>query len=577
MGRSPAFFAVLLLPSLIAADIAEAAVAEPRQVMIETQFVETQRSTLRELGFNLQPLTPTIGAPTIGAIQSYQLGDILNSIQANEAGQILAAPRLVVLEDQAATFSAGGFLTAPSKVPGVEVTFEDFGIELTVIPQVTPDGKIVLDIKTASDEINSGPTTPIVNTRRASTALSLQNDQTLAIGGLVSDELKAEADRIPGLGDLPILGPLFKGGSQAAQTMELIIFLTPRISGMTSGSSSGTTPPASGGGTTTTTAAPSTGSSVSTTSSSSRRGGRMPFFEVAPGQFFIDVGANAVYDYMPNFNWLRLEDGINIIEQPFLSEKTDIIAPEIVIGGGVGLDWSLLFGGKSRLRFGFSYLDGDTDSFEEFVSTGGEGLGVNLPDGNAIFVPGGMADLQDVNFNLSYKAVNFDIQLFEEIPLGNKALTVGGGVDFRYAKSKTSLSFLTDNFSTQFERSDKIKNYSAGPVISATLSHNYGLLTSYGGLSVRAMASFADGWTGVDQDGFSQGEFDPSKTEFTYETEATAGLRFNLDPIKLDLRGSFGYGNNNPILIYPEFQEAEIDFKNDMNWTAGAEVTYTFD
>lgn len=194
------------------------------------------------------PNTPTIDGA--GAFLSYLEGNlfvqaVLDVSRRNGLAKILSEPTLTTLTGQEAKFLSGGEFPVP--VPrglsgNVTVEFKEFGVGLRFVPQVLDSGRINLDLKVSVSEISTDNaialsggssstvfTIPSLTTRSASSVVELADGQTIGIAGLISDNVREFVDKFPGLGDIPILGMLFRSqGYQSGQT-ELVIFVTPRL------------------------------------------------------------------------------------------------------------------------------------------------------------------------------------------------------------------------------------------------------------------------------------------------------------------------------------------------------------
>ncbi|HXV21367.1 MAG TPA: type II and III secretion system protein family protein [Desulfuromonadales bacterium] len=156
--------------------------------------------------------------------------------------RVLAEPRLVTQSGQEASFLAGGEFPYPvpdeDGTPGIE--FKEFGVALRFTPVIMADGKISLRVAPSVSEISDvsliptgvlGSTFPVpnLNTRKLETTVQLYDGQTLALAGLLKDNLREEVSKIPGLGDLPILGPLFRSSGYLQEKTDLLIAVTPHL------------------------------------------------------------------------------------------------------------------------------------------------------------------------------------------------------------------------------------------------------------------------------------------------------------------------------------------------------------
>jgi type IV pilus assembly protein PilQ len=164
----------------------------------------------------------------------------LSAAEAANRGKVISSPRVVTADNQKASISQGqefklrvsGGVGGQSSVVTIRAV-----LGLDVTPQVTPDGKIVLDVELTKDSIAGFQDgSPIVNTRRVSTKVIVNNGDTAVLGGIYEEALTDTVDKVPFLGDTPILGNLFKRTNKGTDKQELLIFLTPRVLTETTGS-----------------------------------------------------------------------------------------------------------------------------------------------------------------------------------------------------------------------------------------------------------------------------------------------------------------------------------------------------
>jgi pilus assembly protein CpaC len=172
--------------------------------------------------------------------QKYDLGMMVKALQNRGLFQSLAEPNLVAESGKEASFLAGGEFPIPvaqgsGANVGVSVMFKEFGVRLNFTPTVNGD-RIHLKVRpevSALDFNNSvvlgGFRIPGLTTRRTETELELQNGQTFAIAGLMNNTMIQSLDKVPGLGDIPILGYLFRSKSAQKNQTELVVMITPEI------------------------------------------------------------------------------------------------------------------------------------------------------------------------------------------------------------------------------------------------------------------------------------------------------------------------------------------------------------
>ncbi|MEW6999552.1 type II and III secretion system protein family protein [Colwelliaceae bacterium BS250] len=183
-----------------------------------------------------------------GIFGTYLSGDMLLNFAFDVAKQhglakILAEPNITALSGQKAEFLSGGEYPIP--VPnrdGITIEYRDFGVGVSFVPTILDSGKINLSLNVMVSEISSTHAlaitpedassriiVPSITKRTTSTTVELGDGQTIAIGGLISDTLRETVDKIPGLGDIPILGQLFRSQEFVKGQTELVIMVTPRL------------------------------------------------------------------------------------------------------------------------------------------------------------------------------------------------------------------------------------------------------------------------------------------------------------------------------------------------------------
>jgi general secretion pathway protein D len=257
-----------------------------RQVYVEAAIIEMSLAKQRELGFEFQvpvkssslvenatqvsPVGGTnfgniggaiVNGPaglvatnglTVGAIkgtftfkgqQFLSIGALLHALQTDSDVNVLSTPNILTMDNQKAEIMVGQnvpFLTGQTQSAATagqiftQVTRQDVGITLKLTPQITSDDNVRLDVyQEISDVVPStgaaaanGPTT---NKRSASTTVVVKDSQTMVIGGLIRDNVTSATSKVPFLGDIPILGWLFKSKTTRVEKTNLMIFITPYI------------------------------------------------------------------------------------------------------------------------------------------------------------------------------------------------------------------------------------------------------------------------------------------------------------------------------------------------------------
>ena len=234
-------------------------------VQVEVKVVEVSRSVMKQAGISFagrsgpwggtNSITPDgfpapLGFSKSAALASgfslfYDSNDFsarLRLLQNNGMARVLAEPTLVALTGQSASFLAGGELPIPEAggLGTTTVTFKPFGIGLTVTPTVLSRERIALKVAPEASEldysnaiaVSSGTNTttliPALRTRRADTTVELGDGESFVVSGLVSRQTKALVNKVPMLGDLPIIGSFFRSVDYTQEDTELVIVVTPR-------------------------------------------------------------------------------------------------------------------------------------------------------------------------------------------------------------------------------------------------------------------------------------------------------------------------------------------------------------
>ena len=240
--------------------------ATPQQVMLRVRIAEVSRAFIRELGVNLAALDPTSGfsffrgartailgpngpsfggladqTTTIGgnaSIGGTDIGAALDGRDNNGNVTILAEPTLTSLSGETASFLAGGEFPVPiSQTLGqVTIEYKQYGVGLAFTPIVLEDGRISMRVRPEVSELATegsirlnGFDVPALTTRRAETTVELGSGQSFMIAGLLRNTSTNTIDRTPFLGNLPIIGALFRSNRFRRAETELVIIVTPYL------------------------------------------------------------------------------------------------------------------------------------------------------------------------------------------------------------------------------------------------------------------------------------------------------------------------------------------------------------
>ncbi|MFS8179954.1 type II and III secretion system protein family protein [Pseudovibrio denitrificans] len=236
-------------------------VAEKNQVQLKVTVAEVERTTIKQLGVNLQGsikigaldasfntlpaynVNPSVvNASSLTGKLSFGGGTITPTVKALEREGVmrtLAEPTLVAVSGENASFLAGGEFPIPIAYEDnkVSLEFKPFGVGLDFTPVVLSEGRIKLRVKTEVSELSSegavsiagGIAVSALKVRRAESTLELPSGGTLVMAGLLKHNYGQEIDGIPGLKNIPILGTMFKSRDYINRQTELVIFVTPYV------------------------------------------------------------------------------------------------------------------------------------------------------------------------------------------------------------------------------------------------------------------------------------------------------------------------------------------------------------
>ncbi|PMH46709.1 general secretion pathway protein GspD [Vibrio sp. 10N.286.49.B3] len=209
-------------------------VATTKQVNVKLSIAEVSHSFLEQVGFQYGSAGYSNGV-FVNQLTSFSASDIISVITAigdDTVGQVLAEPNLSVISGESASFLVGGELPVVTIVDsGTNVIYKEFGIRLDLMAKVLNDDKIKLSLMPEVSSLdtqysNETYNLPSLKTRRARTTVELGDGQSFVLGGLLNTEDKETLQRIPFIGDIPILGALFRNSGTERSKTELIIVAT---------------------------------------------------------------------------------------------------------------------------------------------------------------------------------------------------------------------------------------------------------------------------------------------------------------------------------------------------------------
>lgn len=240
-----------------------------QQVLLKVEVAELNRTAFRQLGAAMfySDGTTKIGTNPSGAIAAAASGGlsglfpntnsmlagvingkftyIIDALRRNNVLKILAEPNLMAYHGQQGSFLAGGEFPVPVIMGGTTVggavptvQWKEFGVRLGFLPYIQDGDNIRLTVASEVSSIDKslgtvivpgGTPVPGLNTRKSQTTVELRDGQTLAISGLLQVTLDSTTQRIPGLGDLPIIGPFFSNNTGERIEKELVVLITPHL------------------------------------------------------------------------------------------------------------------------------------------------------------------------------------------------------------------------------------------------------------------------------------------------------------------------------------------------------------
>ncbi len=232
----------------------------PEQVMIQTVIVEATLDKSSQFGlewsfaqskllgnkgvsgtgtqgFGLQNASPALTGFSY-VLSGGDLSAFFNMLQTNTKYQVLSTPRIFTSNNMQAQINISQSI--PYIVSTIQNTngttsynyaFQDVGIVLTVTPHITSNGYVTMDVTQTANDLQGYTSfnAPIVNQREATTTISAKDGETIVLGGMIRNQVTASVNKVPLLGDLPLLGSLFQSKTNSNQKTELLVFLNPKV------------------------------------------------------------------------------------------------------------------------------------------------------------------------------------------------------------------------------------------------------------------------------------------------------------------------------------------------------------
>jgi type IV pilus assembly protein PilQ len=184
------------------------------------------------------PITSPAGSIALGVLGSDYLVDLeLSAAQAEDRGEVISSPRVITANQKEATIEQGTEIPYQESASSgaTTISFKKAVLSLKATPQITPDNRIILDLSVKKDSIGTivvtsgGVNVPSIDTRTITTQVLVNDGQTVVLGGILETTHRNTTTKVPYLGDIPVLGNLFKTTSKTNDKDELLIFVTPKI------------------------------------------------------------------------------------------------------------------------------------------------------------------------------------------------------------------------------------------------------------------------------------------------------------------------------------------------------------
>jgi len=184
------------------------------------------------------PVSNPAGSIAVGILSGGHLIVLeLSAAQAETEAKVVSSPRVITANQKQATIMQGVEIPYQQSASSgaTSISFKNAVLQLQVTPQITPDNRIILDLDVRDDEVgrviveSGGVNVPAIDTREVTTQVLVNDGQTVVLGGILTTNARDAQTKVPWLGDIPVLGHLFKSTDRTNNKDELLIFVTPKI------------------------------------------------------------------------------------------------------------------------------------------------------------------------------------------------------------------------------------------------------------------------------------------------------------------------------------------------------------
>ena len=202
-------------------------------------------SDLSGIATNFGPLALSSGLTYFATFNNLRLDAVIHMLATSSKFKVLSTPIIQTLHNQEAhiivgesrpivTSTVADVVSAGNTAVNSSVSYKDIAIELTVTPRINPDGNVTMDIEQKVNDLGgtvsvNGIDTPIITKREAKSSVMVKDQNTIVLGGLIRENKTITDTKVPILGDIPLLGTLFKGKTTTKNRTELIVFIRPTV------------------------------------------------------------------------------------------------------------------------------------------------------------------------------------------------------------------------------------------------------------------------------------------------------------------------------------------------------------
>ncbi|MDT7837572.1 type IV pilus secretin PilQ [Aquabacterium sp. OR-4] len=195
---------------------------------VGTQMVSLPANTSALGSASAATLALSLFSPSANRILNLEL----SALEADGKGKIVSSPRVITADQGKAIIEQGEEIPyqVASSSGATSIQFKKASLKLEVTPQITPEGSVIMDLDVAKDSRGANTTAgPAINTKHAKTQVLVENGGTVVIGGIFTQDERTDVNKVPFLGDVPVVGNLFKNTTKYTNKTELLIFITPKI------------------------------------------------------------------------------------------------------------------------------------------------------------------------------------------------------------------------------------------------------------------------------------------------------------------------------------------------------------